>query len=44
MLSRYFAQKAETDIDKLWEEGKINDLVIENWKHEHMRTPYHTTK
>lgn len=44
MLSHYFAQKAEASIDKLWEEGKINDLVIENWKHEHLRTPYHTKK
>lgn len=40
MLSRYFAQKAEKEIDKLWEEGVINDTVIENWKTEHMRTPY----
>ena len=40
MLSRYFAQKAEKEIDKLWDEGVINDTVIENWKAEHMRTPY----
>lgn len=40
MLSRYFAQKAEKEIDKLWDEGVINDTVIENWKTEHMRTPY----
>lgn len=40
MLSRYFAQKAEKEIDKLWEEGTINNTVIDNWKSEHMRTPY----
>ena len=40
MLSRYFAQKAEKEIDKLWDEGSINNTVIENWKNEHMRTPY----
>ena len=40
MLSRYFAQKAEQEIDKLWDEGSINNAVIENWKNEHMRTPY----
>lgn len=44
MLSRYFAQKAEEGIDKLWEEGKINDLVIENWKHAHLRTPLSSPK
>ena len=40
MLSRNFAEKAQKEIDKLWEEGTINDAVIEGWKTEHMRTPY----
>ena len=40
MLSRYFAEKAQREIDKLWEEGTINDIVVEGWKTEHMRTPY----
>ena len=40
MLSRYFAEKAQQEIDKLWEEGTINDAVVEGWKTEHMRTPY----
>ena len=40
MLSRYFAEKAQKEIDKLWEEGTINDIVVEGWKTEHMRTPY----
>ena len=40
LLSRYFAEKAMNELDKLWDEGKINDQTIEDWKHEHMRTPY----
>lgn len=40
MLSQYFARKAEEAIDKLWEEGAINEEVIEEWKNEHMRIPY----
>ena len=40
MLSRYFAEKAQKEIDKLWEAGTINDAVVEGWKNEHMRTPY----
>ena len=40
MLSRYFAEKAQKEIDKLWEAGTINDAVVEGWKTEHMRTPY----
>ena len=40
MLGQYFAKRAEDAIDKLWDEGVINDDVIEEWKGEHMRTPY----
>lgn len=40
MLAQYFANKAEDEIDKLWEDGVINNNVIESWKNEHMRTPY----
>lgn len=40
MLGQYFAKRAEDAIDKLWDEGVINDGVIEEWKNEHMRTPY----
>lgn len=42
MLSNYFAQKAEKEIDKLWDNGKINNTIIEEWKNEHMRTPYNS--
>ena len=40
ILSRYFAEKEQKEIDKLWEAGTINDAVVEGWKNEHMRTPY----
>lgn len=38
ILSRYFAEKAQCELDKLWENGTINDSVIETWKSEHMRS------
>jgi hypothetical protein len=34
------AQKAIREADKLWSEGVINENIIEEWKHEHMRTGY----
>ena len=40
MLAEYFAQRAEDAIDRLWDEGVLNEGVIEGWKSEHMRTPY----
>ena len=38
--SRYFAQKAIDAANALWDEGLIDENTIEQWKHEHMRTPY----
>ena len=40
MLGQYFAKRAEDAIDRLWDEGVLNDGVMEEWKSEHMRTPY----
>ena len=40
LLGQYFAKQAEDAIDRLWDDGVLNDEVIEGWKHEHMRTPY----
>ena len=40
MLGQYFAKQAEDAMDRLWDEGKLNDHVMEEWKNEHMRTPY----
>ncbi len=40
MLAEYFAERAESEIDRLWDEGVLNGDVMEQWKTEHMRTPY----
>ena len=40
LLANYYAQKAEAEMDRLWENGTINEQVIEQWGKEHMRTPY----
>ena len=40
MLGQYFAKRAEDAIDQLWDEGVLNESVIEGWKNEHMRPPY----
>ena len=39
-LSMFFAKLADREIDRLWDEGVINEEVIEGWAHEHMRTLY----
>ena len=40
ILANYYAQKAEAEMDRLWDHGTINEQVIEQWGQEHMRTPY----
>jgi len=40
MLGQYFAKRAEDALDRLWDEGVLSDNVMEEWKSEHMRTPY----
>ena len=40
VLAHYFAMKAQKAIDKLWDEGVINEETIEKRGEEHMRTPY----
>lgn len=42
VLARHFADKALDAVDRLWDEGTINDSVVQAWKNEHMRTPYRT--
>ena len=41
-LALFFAKLADSEMDRLWDEGIINEEVIEGWAHEHMRTPYHS--
>ena len=40
-LSKFFAERADREMERLWDEGVINEQVIEKWSKEHMRTPYH---
>jgi cell division protein ZapA (FtsZ GTPase activity inhibitor) len=40
-LARFFADRADREMERLWNEGAINEETLESWKHEHMRTPYH---
>ncbi len=39
-ISNYFAQKAEEEIDKLWENGTLSEAKIESFRSLHERTAY----
>ena len=38
--SDYFARKADEEMNKLWNEGFLNDEKIEQFRHLQERTPY----
>ena len=40
VISDYFVQKADAELDMMWNEGTLNEERIENFRHLHERTPY----
>ncbi len=40
LISKYFADKASEEMDKLFEQNGWGEEKIEEWSKEHMRTPY----
>ncbi len=39
-ISDYFAQKADEEMNKMWDEGSLSEARIESFRHLHERTPY----
>ena len=39
-ISNYFAQKAEEEIDRLWEDGTLTEAKVEGFRSLHERTAY----
>jgi len=39
-LSKFFAERAQRAIDKLWDEGKLNQDKLDELRGKHLRTPY----
>ena len=39
VISDYFAQMADAELDRMWNEGTLNEERIENFRHLHERTP-----
>ena len=40
LLSEFFAAKAQKEIDKLWDNGTLNQDKLDENRKEHLRTPY----
>ena len=40
VISDFFAQKADEELNRLWENGSLDNNKIEDSKHLHQRTAY----
>ena len=40
VISDFFAQKADEELNRLWENGNLDNDKIENFRHLHQRTAY----
>ena len=40
VISEFFVQMAYSELDRMWNEGTLNEERIENFRHLHERTPY----
>lgn len=40
LLAAYFLEKADVEMDRLWEQNSWNQDTIQSWAKGHERTPY----
>lgn len=40
VISDYFVQKADAEMDKMWEAGTLSEDRVESFRNLHERTPY----
>ena len=41
-LSLFFAEKAQREIDQMWEDGTLDQSKLDELRGQHLRTPYKT--
>lgn len=40
VMAEFFAKEADKELNRLWEDGTLNDSKIEDFRNIHERTPY----
>lgn len=40
VISDYFVQKADAEMNQMWDDGTLSEERIESFRHLHERTPY----
>ena len=39
-MAEFFAKEADKELNRLWEDGTLNDSRVEEFRNIHERTPY----
>ena len=39
-LSEFFARRADEELERLWENGTLNQQILDELRGQHLRTPY----
>lgn len=40
VLKIYYAQLLDKELEQLWDDGTLDQVALDNMRHEHFRTPY----
>lgn len=40
VIVQFLNSRLQNEIDRLWENGSLTEEKVDQWSHEHMRTPY----
>lgn len=40
VLKMYYAQLLDKEMERLWDNGTLDQAALDNIRHEHFRTPY----
>ena len=43
-ISDYFVKRADAELDRMWNDGTLNEERIESFRHLHERTPYNINR
>ena len=44
VIVQFLNSRLQNEIDKLWENGTLNEDIVNGWRNEHMRTPYNSSR
>jgi hypothetical protein len=44
VIVQFLNSRLQNEIERLWQEGTLNEQKVASWQDEHMRTPYRSAR